>query len=209
MATTELNEHWATVMGDSVWRKLLALPYSIEMDDEGYITMTPLDGVGLTFDQLADTHPILPDDLPWKVETNARNQILMSPPPHLDHSDFESQIIGLLVRLMPHGRIFPGSGVQTSNGTRIPDLTWVSTEHRRKQRGQISFTQAPEICIEVISPSNSRREIEEKKRLYLEAGAIEIWTCGRDGTMKFFDASGQIPVSVLCPAFPARINILD
>lgn len=209
MATTDLKDHWAAVMGENVWRRLLALPYSLEMDDHGHIVMTPLDGAGLTFEQLASTHPILPDDLPWKVETNAQHQLLMSPPPHLDHANFESQIIGLLVRLLPEGRIFPGSGVQTSNGTRVPDLAWVSAERRRKQHGQISFSQAPEICIEVLSPSNSRREIGEKKLLYLEAGAVEVWTCGRDGTVKFFDANGPLSTSKLCPAFPARINILD
>ena len=68
---------------------------------------------------------------------------------------------------------------------------------------------SPEICIEILSPSNSRREVEEKKRLYLEAGALEVWTCGKGGTMKFFDASGFLPASKLCPEFPARVLILD
>ena len=68
-------------MDERVWQQLLALPYSVEMDDEGHLVMTPLQPPGLTFDQLASTHPILPEELYWKVETNARNQIIMSPPP--------------------------------------------------------------------------------------------------------------------------------
>ena len=209
MATAELKDHWVSVMGESLWQRLLALPYGIDLDDEGYIVMTPLDGVGLTFDQLADTHPILPDDLPWKVETNAENQLLMSPPPRNDHFEYESDIVALLAKLMPGGKAMAGCGVQTSNGGRIPDAVWISAERKRSQRGKVSYSVAPEICIEVLSPSNRRREIEEKTHLNLEAGALEVWTCGRDGTMKFFNKDGSLPASKLCPAFPARINILD
>ncbi len=196
-------------MDERVWQQLLALPYSIEMDDEGHLILTALQGPGLTFEQLASTHPILPNDLAWKVETNAGNQMIMSPPPHTDHNEFGTEILLLLTRLLPNGRALMGSGVQTSNGTRIPDVLWISVERRREHRGKISYPEAPEICIEILSPSNSRREIEEKKRLYLEAGALEVWICGRDGSMKFFDANGSLAASRLCPAFPARINILD
>lgn len=36
-------------------------------------------------------------------------------------------------------------------------------------------TRAPQICIEVVSPSNSVKELEEKKSAYLAAGAEEVW----------------------------------
>ena len=133
----------------------------------------------------------------------------MSPPPGNDHNDFGVEIVWLLRRLLPNGWSSINSGVQTSNGTRVPDLLWLSRERRRKHRGKISYPEAPEICVEVLSPSNSRREIEEKKHLCLEADAQEVWTCRRDGTMKFFDAGGPLPASALCPEFPARIQILD
>lgn len=194
---------------ERVWQQLLALPYSIEPDREGHLVMTPLQAPGLTFEQLASTHPILPEELYWKVETNARNQIIMSPPPHTDHGEFGTEIFVLLLRHLPDGRATMGSGVQTSNGTRIPDVLWMSRARRRKHRGKVSYPEAPEICVEVISPSNSRREIKEKTALYLEAGAQEVWHCERDGTMRFFDASGPLPASKFCPEFPARITIID
>ena len=196
-------------MDERVWQQLLALPYRFEIDDEGHIVMTALQEPALTWEQLATTQPILPNDLCWKVETNERNQIIMSPPPYLDHADNSSEILVLLRRLLKNGRSMGETGVQTRQGTKIPDVVWVSTERRRRSRGQASFAQAPEICVEVISPSNTRREIAEKTSLYLEAGAQEVWHCERDGTMKFFDASGPLLASRLCPAFPARITILD
>ena len=196
-------------MDERVWQQLLALPYRLEVDDEGHVVMTALQDPAPTWEQLATTHPILPENLSWKVETNARNQIIMSPPPNLDHSDYEGEIFVLLRRLLENGRSMSNVGVQTRGGTLIPDLVWVSTERRRKSRGRPSFAQAPEICVEVISPSNTRREIVEKTRLYVEAGAREVWHCDRDGTMKFFDPAGPLTSSHLCTEFPARINILD
>ena len=196
-------------MDERVWQQLLALPYSIEMDGEGHLVMTPLQAPGLTFEQLADTHPILPNGLYWKVETNARNQIIMSPPPRSDHYEYEMEIIAVMRRLLPDGRVLPGMGVQTSDGTKEPDTVWISRERRQKHRGKISYPEAPEICVEVLSPANSKREIEEKKHLYLEAGAQEVWTCDRRGTMKFFSADGPLSASQLCPEFPARITIPD
>jgi Uma2 family endonuclease len=37
------------------------------------------------------------------------------------------------------------------------------------------LTRAPEICIEVVSPSNSVKELREKTEAYLTAGAEEVW----------------------------------
>ncbi len=196
-------------MDERVWQQLLALPYRLEIDDEGHVVMTALQEPAPTWEQLATTHPILPEGLTWKVETNAHNQIIMSPPPYLDHSDHEGEIFVLLRRLLKNGRSMSNTGVQTRGGTLIPDVVWVSTEQRRRSRGQASFAQAPEICVEVVSPSNTRRELTEKTRLYLEAGAREVWHCERDGSMKFFNADGPLTASRLCPEFPARINILD
>ena len=37
------------------------------------------------------------------------------------------------------------------------------------------YPKAPEICVEVTSPSNSKEEIEHKTELYLAKGALEVW----------------------------------
>ncbi|CAN5279018.1 hypothetical protein BH20GEM2_BH20GEM2_10380 [soil metagenome] len=59
--------------------------------------------------------------------------------------------------------------------------------------------------IEVLSASNTRREMEEKRGFYFAAGAREVWTCDPQGRMAFYDASGQISRSTLVSAFPASI----
>jgi Uma2 family endonuclease len=67
---------------------------------------------------------------------------------------------------------------------------------------------APEICIEVESPSDSELELSERKRLCFENGAQEFWLCSLEGEMSFFDTAGGIPKSILCPDFPKKI-VLD
>jgi len=73
-------------------------------------------------------------------------------------------------------------------------------------RGQAAFEQAPEICVEVISPSNPDSELGQKKQLYFEAGAEEVWFCLQDGRMEFYEPSQPdvpLAVSPRCPAFPS------
>ncbi len=65
---------------------------------------------------------------------------------------------------------------------------------------------APEICIEVLSESNTRAEIDEKRLLYFERGAQELWTCDLKGRMRFFDSSGEMSGSGLVPSFPSDID---
>ena len=60
----------------------------------------------------------------------------------------------------------------------------------------------PDICVEVVSPSNAAWQIEAKAALYFAAGAEEVWTGGLDGRMSFFRSDGPIDHSRLCPNFP-------
>lgn len=57
--------------------------------------------------------------------------------------------------------------------------------------------QAPELCVEILSPSNSAREIEDEIRLYLGYGAREVWTVADDGRITLFGPEGERQASVL------------
>ena len=50
----------------------------------------------------------------------------------------------------------------------------------------------------------------EKMTLYYAKGAEEVWRGDDAGRMEFFpavSASQSVATSVLCPAFPTRINV--
>lgn len=67
---------------------------------------------------------------------------------------------------------------------------------------------APEICIEVLSFSNTSSELEEKQMPYFSVGAIEFWVCDENGNMTFFDANGPLTASILIPEFPYKVKII-
>jgi hypothetical protein len=69
------------------------------------------------------------------------------------------------------------------------------------------FADAWAICVEVLSPRNSEEEVELRKRLLFEKGAIEFWLCGLMGDMTFFNVAASMPASKLCPDFPAPVEI--
>ena len=145
-------------------------------------------------------------DLPFKVETNRDGVLLMTPPPSGDHSDRQSQV---LLRLNQElgGRVLAECPVSTIDGVRAADVGWYSLERFAQVKGQIAFETAPEICVEVISPSNTDSEMASKKQLYFEAGAEEVWFCREDGRMEFYCSQtpdAQIAQSVRCPNFPSE-----
>jgi len=66
-------------------------------------------------------------------------------------------------------------------------------------------TLAPEICIEGMSDANDWAEMEEKRTLYREAGAEEVWIVTEEGEVRFFD-DGEREASALAPNFPIQIS---
>ncbi|MBV9656672.1 MAG: Uma2 family endonuclease, partial [Verrucomicrobia bacterium] len=115
-------------------------------------------------------------DLPYKIELNRFGQIIMSPAT-ARHGNFQSNLAHLLKTLMPGGDTFTELGVETSDSVKVADVAWASDERCAIIENQSSASIAPEICVEVKSPSNSRAEIAIKCQLYLDAGALEFWHC--------------------------------
>jgi Uma2 family endonuclease len=116
--------------------------------------------------------------------------------------------IGLLLhQLLPHGQIVSECPLSTAGGVKAVDVAWVAPE-RSENIGELTvFVRAPDICIEILSPSNSASEIDDEKcALYFDAGATEAWVCDLDGSISFFVGSDhREDNSVICPAFPNRI----
>jgi Uma2 family endonuclease len=143
-------------------------------------------------------------DLPYKVETNHRGQIVLSPP-KAAHSDLQGRILDTLREVVPQGRGLPEFPIATSGGVRVPDVVWMP-EGRLEEITETGDppTRAPEICVEVMSESNDWDEMHEKRELYLEAGAEEVWVVDEDGNVRFF-AGEELEGSELAPDFPAEM----
>ena len=143
-----------------------------------------------------------------RIETNAHGNIIVTSPASGGHSSRQSSILVMLQNRLG-GRSLAECPVSTINGVRAVDVGWYSEARYRAVRGQLVFDIAPEICVEVISPSNTISELKEKKQLYFEAGANEVWLCKLDGSMEYFMSTSpdeSSPTSYFYPEFPSQID---
>lgn len=144
-------------------------------------------------------------NLPFKIELNEYGQVVMSPI-KVYHSAFQGRI-GILLYQLLNGYVLDECAIATPKGTKVADVAWVSPERFQIVREEDECSIAPEICIKVISSSNSKREICEKIALYFSQGALESWACDEHGNMQFYAPEGNLEKSVLAPDFPMRIDL--
>ena len=144
-----------------------------------------------------------------RVETDRHGHIIMTPPPAPTHGSFQARIASFLDRYLSHGRVLTECPISTADGVKAADVAWASPELMVELGRRICFPRAPEICVEVMSPSNTEAEIREKVALYFDAGATEVWICAESGTMSFFGprAERSMRASRLCPQFPKRVEL--
>lgn len=144
------------------------------------------------------------NDLPYKVETNHRGQLVLSP--HKNWHSFTQETIGdLLEEYAPEGSTPPEFAIATPEGVKAPDVVWISPDRRQemKKTGDPT-TLAPEICVEVMSKSNDWAEMDRKRTLYRDAGAEEVWVVTEDGEVHFF-TDEEREASELAPRFPKSL----
>jgi Uma2 family endonuclease len=145
-------------------------------------------------------------DLPFKIELNQYGQIVMSSTSRL-HANHQTIITLTLANQLLEGSVFVECPIETSEGIRVPDIVWASDAFlARFPDDEALFTEAPEVCVEVLSPSNTPKEMREKVELFLNHGAKEVWLCDKTGSMQFFGEYGKLQQSEIFPHFPLQIK---
>ena len=145
-------------------------------------------------------------DLPYKIELNKRGIIEMSPV-SIKHVFYQKAIIKLLEYFKPEGTALFEFPIETEEGTKVPDVVWLTKEQEELVKEEVSASIAPLVCIEVLSPLNTEQEMKEKRQLYFEKGAKECWVCTENGKMRFYNPQGELKQSVLVPDFPEQVEI--
>lgn len=133
-------------------------------------------------------------DLPYKIEVNAWGKVEMSPASYR-HGRLQGYIIAALSEQLQGGAALGEVPILTDIGVRVPDVAWASDAFMAAARDVSPLLSAPEVCIEIISASNSDAELKEKTRAYLAAGAHEVWLVEEQGSIRYFDALGEREVS--------------
>jgi Uma2 family endonuclease len=131
------------------------------------------------------------DDVIGKVELDEWGDVLMNPPAGVPHGRTATRIVVVLEKFLG-GSTMVEVGVITSMGVRVPDVVWCSDAWLDQHPEKTALTSAPEICVEILSPSNTRSELRRKARAYIEAGAIEAWIVSpADRTVEVHAAAGH------------------
>ena len=149
----------------------------------------------LTYDELAARYRAICDDLrfdnlPGKVELDTWGRMIMSPA-----SNYHAVLQGRLSRTFSAfaGEVMTEASVLTSTGLQVADFAWASPAFMQIHGTETPFTQAPELCVEVASPSNSLKGLREKSAAYIAAGAREAWIVfPRSRRIEFYAQEGPI-----------------
>jgi Uma2 family endonuclease len=128
------------------------------------------EGLAARFRELCDDPRFA--NLPGKIELDVWGRIVMSPGSNL-HGMLQARLVQRLAVL--GGQAFAEASVTTPAGVLVADVAWGSPAFVAAHRTETPFRRAPELCIEIASPSNSRKALNEKVSAYLAAGAVEVW----------------------------------
>ena len=133
-------------------------------------------------------------NLPFKVELNKFGKVLMSSASNR-HGYVEYRVGKAIERGRGGGEIIVECSIQTSDGVKVADVAWASDEFIARYGYDTPYQRAPELCVEVVLPSNSDDEIKGKVDLYLARGAIEVWVVDEEMRVRYFGATGEVKKS--------------
>ncbi len=141
-------------------------------------------------------NPLL-KELPFKIELDKWGKILMTPVNNT-HGNLQFET-GAKIRdaLQDRGKIIMECSIQTSQGVKVAGVAWASDAFIAEHGFATPYLKAPEICVEIVSPSNSKGEMDEKIELYLAKGAQEVWIVTENGMTHYHSHEGEIEHSRL------------
>jgi Uma2 family endonuclease len=108
-------------------------------------------------------------------------ELIELPPPESKHSDAAMNLydtLGPFVRSNRLGRAYVEAGYKVTADKRNwvqPDVSFVSKEYVASGRKKRFFEGAPDLAVEVISPSERPKDILAKRNVLFQNGCKEIW----------------------------------
>ncbi len=167
----------------------------------------------LTVDQFEQ----LPDD-GMRHELD-EGELISMPPAFARHGKIQGEIYYLLRAFAgPRslGTVFVETGFRLSRDTvRAPDVSFIRAARLRVLDLDRRFEGAPDLAVEVISPSETASDIAHKVRQYLETGAVVWVVYPRDRSVHVFESSGvarilgsddALEAPGLLPGFSVRVG---
>ena len=123
----------------------------------------------------------LPEEDAYRVEL-VRGRLVREPRPAARHGRILARLAGEIDRYARHhalGLTFVDVGFVLADQpptVRGPDLAFVNAEAARREGMPRTFWRiAPDLAVEILSPSNTAAEIQQKVLEYLAAGSRLVW----------------------------------
>ena len=140
--------------------------------------VSPRPAVGFTYEDYRNT----PDDKRYEL---LDGELIMAPAPRLPHQRLVMKLGALLhgfVEKMGLGEIFaaPCDVLLSSTDVVQPDLLFVSTQREHILLGEDNVRGAPDLVVEVLSPSTAGLDRTFKRVLYAKYGVQEFWLVDPD-----------------------------
>lgn len=135
-------------------------------------------------------------DLPYKIELNERGNLELTPASNR-HGQLQAAMAAQLRQQIPHGDVISECSVETAKGVKVADVAWCSVAFIKQHGFETPYTEAPELCVEILSPSNRPADMGDKVKLYFAAGAHEVWLVSEQGAIAMYDCNGPVNQSGL------------
>ena len=155
------------------------------------------------------------DGRKWELEDGKLTEV----PTKWEHDILGINLIGLMLPYT-RGRGFMSSGQAgfhtIKDNIRAPDVSYTRKERIPGGRPQGFGSTAPDLCIEIISPSERKAKIARKMREYFKTGAVQVWHVfpERQEVIVFtsptetqtLDADGILDTGGILPGFSCRVG---
>ncbi|MBZ5622535.1 MAG: Uma2 family endonuclease [Acidobacteriia bacterium] len=107
-------------------------------------------------------------------------ELITLPPPKSGHSTVAANTFLLLQPLQENrlGRIYQEAGYKLSQDPATwiqPDVSFLKMERVRATKPNDHFLGAPELAVEVVSPSETAQTLNRKIDLLLAGGSLAVW----------------------------------
>jgi Uma2 family endonuclease len=161
----------------------------------------------------------LPED--GQMHELVEGELRTMPPPHFLHAQIVSILLESLIAFLARtrlGRAYPEAGLQLSHDpptVRQPDLSVALGERAPRAAVEGYFQGAPDLVIEVVSPSDKAEDLDLKVRQYLTAGAKavavvyprtrSIWVHRPEGSPHLLGIGGVLEIQDLLPGWSMAV----
>ncbi len=176
---------------------------------------------------LTSTPPLTPDDVERAAKRDQKRYELIDGKLKEKEVGFVALFVATRIAERLNAKFYPQAGAaaveamiycfKKRNHGRKPDVVYVSNQ--RFAVGEMpegDLFVAPNLVVEVLSPSNTGIELEQKLDEYLEAGVEIVWIVNpesrtiriyrQDGTTKLFRAIDTIEGESALPGFSLKVS---